>query len=197
MAGDADAQKRHVRAAVRAARADRDAATRDRAAAALSAQLITLVSEAGARRVTCYLPTAGEPDPSEFLAWALDHDVEVLLPISLADRNLAWARHSTCIPEPGRHAIREPVGPRLPSTAAATADLMLIPACAVDASGTRLGWGLGYYDRCLAALDPVPPVYAVVFDEEILPRLPRDPHDVPVTAAVTPGGIRRFPIETR
>lgn len=197
MTDEADARKRRVREAVRAQRSERSEAARDRAAVALSAHLTTLVTQSGARRITCYLPTPGEPDTSQFLQWALSHGIEVLLPISQADRTLAWAYHSAAPPEVGLHGIHEPAGPRLPASAAGTADLMLIPACAVDNSGTRLGWGLGYYDRCLAALDPAPPVYAVVFAEEILPSLPRDPHDVPVMGAVTPAGIRSFHIQTR
>ncbi len=190
------AAKRRVRAAVRAHRTARSAAARASAAAALSAQLIALVEASGARRVTCYLATQEEPDPSGFLAWAAEHGVEVLLPVSLADRTLAWVRAGEGAPVPGRHGILEPVGPRLPASAAGSADLLLIPACAVDRAGTRLGWGLGYYDRCLAGLAQRPPVYAVVFAEDRVAGLPRDPHDVPVTGVVTPAGIGRFPAET-
>lgn len=197
MNGEAPGWKRRVRASVRAQRAERPQRERDRAAQQLSEQLISLVSAAGSQCVTAYLPTAAEPDTRGFLAWALRHGVEVLLPISMPDRTLDWTLHSSAAPAAGRHGILEPVGPRLGSGAAASAELMLVPACAVDETGVRLGWGLGYYDRCLAALEPRPPVYAVVFEAEILPELPSDPHDVPVTGAVSPAGIRRFPTQTR
>ncbi|TDP95626.1 5-formyltetrahydrofolate cyclo-ligase [Leucobacter luti] len=188
----ASERKRSVRNAVRERRAASSAAQRASDAAALGARLIELVERTGATRVSCYLPTATEPDPRAFLSWALAHGVEVLLPISLPDQALAWALHSAVPPIPGRHGILEPAGERLPVTAASTADLLLIPACAVDETGTRLGWGLGYFDRALAALDPLPPVYAVVFEADVFAELPRDPHDVPVTGTVTPASIRRF-----
>lgn len=188
--------KQRVRAAVRASRAARSRADRRAAAAALSAHLIALVEAAQARRVACYLATEGEPDPELFLQWAAEQGIEVLLPVSLPDHTLAWVLAGQGDPAPGRHGIREPVGPRLPATAAGSADLMLIPACAVDRAGTRLGWGLGYYDRCLAALDPRPPVYAVVHDADLVAALPRDPHDVPVTGVVAPAGVRRFAAKT-
>ncbi|MBL3698847.1 5-formyltetrahydrofolate cyclo-ligase [Leucobacter luti] len=186
-------RKREVRATVRARRAARSPERRERDAAELSHHLIELVRAAGARTVTCYLPMADEPDPSGFLDWALGAGVDVLLPVSLPDRGLAWARHSVAPQVVGRHGIREPAGPRLPGSAARDAELLLVPACAVDVTGTRLGWGLGYYDRVLATLDPRVPVFAVVFAEDVLDRLPRDPHDVPVDGAVTPAGTRRFP----
>lgn len=185
-------RKHAVRALVRGRRAALAPAERDRRAAALSNHLIALTRDSGAGRVTCYLPTENEPDPTGFLSWAAAHHVEVLLPVSFPGRTLRWALADGDAPTPGLHGILEPTGPRLPSDAAATADLLIIPACAFDRRGIRLGWGLGYYDRCLAALPRVPPVYAVVFEEDIFDELPNDPHDVPVTGAVTPGGIRRF-----
>lgn len=63
--------------------------------------------------------------------------------------------------------------------AAAAVDLMIVPASAVDHSGVRMGWGLGYFDRALAALSPAPPVFAVVHDDEILPHIPADPRRCP------------------
>ncbi|GAA1609645.1 5-formyltetrahydrofolate cyclo-ligase [Leucobacter chromiireducens subsp. chromiireducens] len=188
--------KRRVRAAVRASRATRSPSDRSTAAAEISAHLIALVEAAQARRVTCYLATAGEPDPELFLQWATEQGIEVLLPVSLPDHTLAWVLAGQGDPVPGRHGIREPVGPRLLATAAGSADLLLIPACAVDRAGTRLGWGLGYYDRCLAALDQRPPVYAVVHDADLVAALPRDAHDIPVTGVVTPAGVRRFAAKT-
>ncbi|MBL3685938.1 5-formyltetrahydrofolate cyclo-ligase [Leucobacter zeae] len=184
--------KRSVRAAVRARRAAMPAERRASAAEALTAVLVEASERLAVRSVTCFISTADEPDTGPFLEWASRRGIEVLLPVSQRDRTLRWAVRGDAPAVPGLHGIPEPPGERLPADAAAGVDLMLVPACAVDRRGTRLGWGLGYYDRCLAALPERPPVYAVVFDEDVLPALPRDPHDVPVTGAATPGGLLRF-----
>lgn len=195
--------KRRLRAQIRAHRAARSPQDRSAARDALTSRLISLVQDREARSITCFVPLPDEPDVSGFLAWAAGADIEVLLPVSLADSQLAWGRLSPATPPSaenvsahsldelaiGRHGIAEPLGERLAGGAAAQTDLMLIPACAVDANGNRLGWGRGYFDRCLAALDPLPPVFAVVFDEDLVPRVPTEPHDVPVTGAVSPGGL--------
>ncbi|UOQ59986.1 5-formyltetrahydrofolate cyclo-ligase [Leucobacter rhizosphaerae] len=189
-------EKRRIRAAVRRsrnARAAQDAAHREIDRDRLTAQLVALVEDLDARVVSCYLPTPGEPDTTGFIAWARDHNVDVLLPVALSEYRLAWARLGDAGTAPGLHGLAEPIGPRLPAEALAGADLLLIPASAVDVSGTRMGWGLGYFDRALATLAPRPPVFAVVHENEILPRVPSDAHDVPVTGAVTSAGIRRFP----
>ncbi len=190
---DRDEQvKRRIRAEVRTRRRGMTGVERLRARAGLAEHLIGLVQRRAARTVTCYLPTADEPDPAEFLDWTLSADVEVLLPIAREDRQLDWARFDGGVTARGRHGILEPTGDRLPPETAGGADLMLIPAGAVDGSGTRLGWGLGYFDRCLAALDRRPPVFAVVFEDDRVPELPREPHDIPVDGVVTPAGVEVF-----
>lgn len=168
--------------------------TQERQAAgiALTDHLAQLARDRGARSVSCYLSTPSEPDTSGFLAWAAANGVETLLPVSHdegASSRLGWVRSHGAETTPGAHGIREPVGKRLPERSVGSVDLMLIPACAVDRRGVRLGWGRGYFDRCLAALDPTPPVFAIVYDDDLLLRLPADPHDVPVLGAVTPSGV--------
>ncbi len=184
-------EKIAVRAEVRARRASASPRERERRRDALAGQLVDLVSDFGARSVTAYVPLGSEPDIGAFLEWASHTGVCVLLPVALPGHRIEWAIDTGARIE-GRHGILEPEGPRLGTEAAGDVDLLLVPACAVDASGTRLGWGLGYYDRMLATLHRRPPVYAVVDDEDVYPSLPRDAHDVPVAGAVTPTRILRF-----
>ncbi len=53
----------------------------------------------------------------------------------------------------------------------------------------RLGWGRGYFDKTIGSMERCPPVYAVIFDDELVPAVPRDVHDQPVTGVVTPTRI--------
>jgi len=188
-----DAQsKRGIRRLVRAERAARDTAALVAAEAALTTRLAGLVAARGARRVACYLPVGGEPDTRGFLAWARGAGVETILPLSREDGLLDWAAAGNGATAPGAFGIPEPLGERLPTGALGGVDLALIPACAVDRSGVRLGWGRGYFDRALSALDRIPPVFAVVHDNEVFDVLPREPHDVPVAGAVTPSRVLLF-----
>ena len=65
-------------------------------------------------------------------------------------------------------------------------DLLVIPAAAVDHTGMRLGWGRGFFDKTLGSMQRCPPVYAVVYDSEVLDEVPSDVHDQRVTGIVTP-----------
>jgi 5-formyltetrahydrofolate cyclo-ligase len=61
------------------------------------------------------------------------------------------------------------------------------PALAVDRHGNRLGRGAGFYDRALTWAAADARLVAVVRDDELLDAIPAEPHDVPMTHALTPG----------
>ena len=55
-----------------------------------------------------------------------------------------------------------------------------------------MGWGRGYFDKTLGSMEKCPPVYAVLFDGELVDEVPRERHDQPVDGAVTPTRIVQF-----
>lgn len=176
-------------------RAERKALNEDQRAAAregFTAHLSELVTEWGARSLSCFLPTQSEPDVRGFLEWAGDEGIETLLPSARKDGLLKWIRPTGDGVLRGAFGIDEPLGECLGTTAVGSVDLMLVPAAAVDLRGSRLGWGRGYFDRCLAMLAEPPPVFAVVFEHELIDRVPTEPHDAPVAGAVTPERVVVF-----
>lgn len=62
-------------------------------------------------------------------------------------------------------------------------DAVLVPALSVDAGGTRIGYGMGFYDRFLREVDAVR--ICPIYDEDMTGELPREAHDEPVDIAVT------------
>lgn len=89
----------------------------------------------------------------------------------------------------GRFGIREPVGGEV--VPPAQIDAVILPCVAFDGSGTRLGWGGGYYDRYLAHC-PGALTIGAAFAVQELERLPREPWDRPLALLVTEQGLRRF-----
>ena len=67
-------------------------------------------------------------------------------------------------------------------------ELLLIPGLAFDRTGTRLGYGRGFYDRLLAEAKNVS-IVGVVPAELIVPALPSEPHDVRVTHLLSEQGV--------
>ncbi|MGH3722248.1 MAG: 5-formyltetrahydrofolate cyclo-ligase [Pseudonocardiaceae bacterium] len=138
--------------------------------------------------VCAYWPVGDEPGSPELLDGLARRGCRVLLPLVDPLGPLDWAEYTgSGSLQAGPLGLLEPTGPRLGRAAIATAVLVLVPALAVDRHGTRLGRGGGHYDRSLPLANPGTPLVAIVRDDEVLASLPAQPHDVPVTAALTPG----------
>jgi 5-formyltetrahydrofolate cyclo-ligase len=64
-------------------------------------------------------------------------------------------------------------------------DAIVVPALALDASGHRLGYGAGYYDRTLARFAPPAVTIGVAFDFQLLAEIAVTEGDVPLDVVVT------------
>lgn len=156
---------------------------------ALANQLFSLAAKVGAKTVAAYLPFGGEPNISTFISGASAHGIRLIMPVSNLDGTLHWVAY-TGASAPGIFGFDEPVGDAVDL---ADAELILIPATAVDEAGNRLGKGKGFYDVALADEKVTAPVAAIVYDAEVLEDLPVENHDQPVNFVVTP----RRTIETK
>lgn len=181
-----------LRREIRLRRRTRSVGDREAATAGLTEQLIALVSERGPSLVACYLSATDEPNTRPFLSWAAANGIEVLVPVSRINGQLDWVFSRGGPEQPGLFGISETVGEAVAPSVFRSVDLLLIPAAAVDRSGMRMGWGRGYFDRALASLEEQPPVFAIVYDDELLDAVPSEPHDRPVDGVVTPGQTCQF-----
>src|SRR3569833_1408912 len=68
--------------------------------------------------------------------------------------------------------------------------LLLVPLLAFDASGHRLGYGGGFYDRTLDKL--AIPAIGIAYAGQEVASLPHEPHDMALSAILTERGLRRF-----
>jgi len=198
VSSDVDHVKRALRADLRERRQLRSDAQRAEAESAIADRLDELVDQLGARSVSCFLSMSTEPGTREFVDRAVARGIRVLLPVTRADGLLDWsvATEELDIAE-GMFGLPEPTGELLGPIAVNDVDLMIIPAAAVDGTGVRMGWGRGYFDKTIGSMEGCPPVYAVIFDSELLDEVPREVHDQPVTGAVTPSRIVTFAPDAR
>ena len=174
------AGKPALRRRIRQSRRERLAARDIEAeATALADHVLTLVQELTAGRVCRVaafesLPT--EP-PTHLLVQRLaaaGH--QVVVPITLPDRDLDWRVAGTSTPL-GLKAIHD-------------SEVVLVPALAADPEGNRLGQGGGSYDRALPRRRPDALLVVLLNDGELLSagEIPTEEHDVRVHVAVTPSG---------
>lgn len=179
-----------MRERLRTARGERPPAERERLADTLGRVLLELDVVRHAACVAVYADLPTEPGTGPLRRLLLERGVDVLLPVTLRDKSLDWARDTGELRPSAHGGGPEPVGERLGPTGIALAGVVLVPALAVDTLGHRLGMGGGSYDRALALADPDVPVLAVVHDDEVLDAavqaVPDEPHDRLVDGVVTP-----------
>ena len=187
--------KTRMRAEARARRHARTNTEQRESASKVTEALGDLIANLGATSVAIFLSTPSEPETREAIGALSARGVQVFAPVSHAEGVMEWILVDASTPErPGPGGMPEPdigVGVGVTSTSISV-DVVICPAAAVDNTGTRLGWGGGYYDRFLADLPAETPVFALVFDNDVITDLPREAHDIPVTGVVTPSGWRRF-----
>jgi len=91
---------------------------------------------------------------------------------------------------PNRWGMDEPTGNK--SVPLETIDVVITPALGAGRNGHRLGYGKGYYDAFLRALDV--PTVCLLYAECLIPWMPAASHDVPIDVLITEDEvIRRQP----
>lgn len=170
-----------------AARAMRTSLKHDGFAQVIAAHAEALAISPGSI-VGGYHALKDEADPALLLARLVDRGCSVAFP-RVAAKDAALEFH--LVPDgevlrPGSFGVHEPLAhwPRV------TPDVLLVPLLAFDRHGTRLGYGGGFYDRTLAALDV--PAIGIAFAAQELDFIPREPHDRTLAAILTEQGLRRF-----
>jgi 5-formyltetrahydrofolate cyclo-ligase len=138
--------------------------------------------------VGAYHAHKDEADPSELLARLVELGARIAFP-RVAARDAALDFHIVPNGEilmPGSFGIPEPLAhwPR------AVPGVLLVPLLAFDARGHRLGYGGGFYDRTLAALDV--PAIGIAYAGQEVASLPVEPHDRRLDAILTEAGLRQF-----
>lgn len=169
--------------------ADRNAAGR-----LIRDALLEMPQVAAAGTVAAYYSAGTEPDTRKLVFALWKRGSYVVLPVLLPDGDLDWASYEG--PDslaPGPRGLLQPVEPvRGPGTVA-RADIVLVPALAVDGRGNRLGRGGGSYDRALARVGGQVPAIGLLYDGELVDRMPAEPHDRALRAVARPSsGITWF-----
>ncbi len=176
--------KGEARRAVRATRRARDVDPSARQADAARSARALRERWAGRRPGTLAafrsLPT--EPECGGIIDAAHEAGWQVIVPVMLEDKDLSWVEADA----PGRLLGVDAIG---------RAAIVVVPALAIDRDGMRLGQGGGSYDRALPRRSRSAWTVALVHDDELALRVPRDEHDVSVDAVVTPGhGVIDLPL---
>ena len=183
MAGPA-AEKAALRAAALDRRAALPPAARAAAAEALAAAADRLAIPAGAA-VSGFLSIRDEIDVGPLLAALAARGHPLALPVVVGGpAGLVFRRWRPGDPlVAAGFGLSEPP----PSAGEVAPEVLLVPLAAFDRRGHRIGYGRGYYDKALAALDAVHRRRAigVAFAAQEVAAVPDEPHDRRLDAVLT------------
>ncbi len=189
---DIKKQKKAMRAAARARRAEAHGGLKDAGTRACSHFLET-IGFRGQSAVAGYLPVGDEFDVLPLLEAAVGYGLPVALPFvpgkgePLVFR--AWSPGEALV----EGALGIPVPP--PGATVLIPSLLLVPMLAFDDAGYRLGYGGGFYDRSLSLLRTKQPgtlAVGVAFAAQQVETVPRNNLDEPLDWIVTEEGARAF-----
>jgi len=129
-----------------------------------------------------YAPIHHEVETSAVAAAALSTGRALLYPAVQGD-GLQFRRVAALSDlVPGRFGIPEPKGgTRSPDDA----DLIVVPGVAFDLFGRRIGYGKGFYDKCLHRLEGSGRLVAFCYDFQLYQEIVGEPHDVTMDMIVT------------
>ena len=179
--------KKALRASVIARRDALDAETRRRGSQAITAKLLALPEYRAARVVCAYASFGSEFDSTVFCSDVVASGKRLLLPrINRAARMLELREVKNLGGDlvAGVWGIREP-GKRRPIVPSAAVEFLLVPGVAFTATGERLGYGGGFYDRLLSGLNAKTPRVAAAFALQLVDAIPTGLSDQRVHLIVT------------
>jgi 5-formyltetrahydrofolate cyclo-ligase len=181
-------QKAIVRRRIRNARAVQAPFERAEAGRAFAHGVLEVINPLRPACIAAYFSTASEPSTDELLNELWSRNIQVLTP-RVDGEALLWVDTERDTPTKiGAFGIREAQGTALVDLG--HAQVIVLPALAIDPMGHRLGQGGGFYDRALSQFEMPPLLIAVVHDSEDQEDIPVESHDARVDVVVTNARIR-------
>jgi len=171
---DVSEAKARIRRRIAATRAARRPEQRAADAEALARRVSALPQLSRPTTVAAYASFGTEPGTGSLLVQLRLRGHRVLLPVLLPDRRLDWV------------SLGDADAARLGVAAIRDARVVVCPGMAADGTGVRLGRGGGSYDRALTHCGDETLRCLLLYDDELLERVPRDEHDEPVDMVITP-----------
>ncbi|OGJ89302.1 MAG: 5-formyltetrahydrofolate cyclo-ligase [Candidatus Raymondbacteria bacterium RifOxyA12_full_50_37] len=163
---------------------------RARQSAEITVKITSHPAYAAARTLFCFMSLPEEVDTQPLIRNALTAGKSVCIPYCIKETGELRAAYISDIDAdcaPGAYQIPEPIEKlRIPS-APLLIDLFIVPGVSFDRNRTRMGRGMGYFDRFLSPLEGKKPLWGIAFNEQIYAYyIPKEEHDVPMDLVFSP-----------
>ncbi len=181
--------KAKIRESAKSARAMIPSDRREEWSACIEEHLIPLLSPY--TTVLVYASKPPEVDTGHLIETLLSVGKNVVVPIIEKDTRslrLSYLHNPACLVR-STFQVPEPIGNEIPASPDAV-EVAVIPLIAFDATGSRLGYGAGYYDRFLKRHRHIVKI-GIAFSLQQQTLLPQDADDVRMDLIVTEKKVYR------
>ena len=149
---------------------------------AILERLVAMIHAEAYPRLGFYWPIRGEIDARELARLHIAAGGQAALPVIVTKHAPVefWNWH------PGIPTVRGVLDIPVPRERhLVIPDVLVVPLIGFDRAQFRLGYGGGYYDRTLAAMNPRPLTIGIAAAEAQLETIYPQPHDIPMDVIVT------------
>jgi 5-formyltetrahydrofolate cyclo-ligase len=154
--------------------------------------LLSLEEYVRAECIALYAAVRNETDTGLILAEAIKAGKRVLYPVVCGNQMEFHQVETADVLQKGTFGIPEPT----PSGAChqiTDIDMIVVPGVVFDLSGHRIGYGKGYYDRCLQQSGCRANTVGLCHDFQLLDeKIPADSHDITMEIIVSETRIIRI-----
>lgn len=173
--------KDEIRSELRAKRRALTAEEQNVMSVKITEQLISLPCIMQAETVMIYMSAFKEPSTAEIAEYLKSSQKKIVVPISNTQDYTITPVYLSGALSAGAYGIPEPTLCK-PADIKAI-DVALIPGIGFDLSGSRIGFGKGYYDRFLAEFTGLK--IGICYDFQMLADIPTSEHDVKMDLIIT------------
>lgn len=160
------------------------AAARRRKSGAILKKLLKNPAFKNAKVIFTYAALPREVQTKALITCALKSKKKVFIPkVNLEKKTLSFRqvrRWSEL--KKGPFGVLQPSAPK--DKKKTVPDLLIVPGLGFDRKGGRIGQGLGFFDRFLERFSKTPSI-GLAFREQIVKKIPREKHDLPVDKVIT------------
>ena len=139
---------------------------------------LDLLTELGPKNIHCYLSFRSEVDTSSLIHSLQSDGINITSPVTTEINGVPMLEHYALTDERVTGAFGVPEPRREKKIDPDTIDAVIVPIVAYDGTGTRLGYGKGYYDKFLSGLSLDVAKIGLAFSVQETYSIPSMPHDV-------------------
>ena len=134
--------------------------------------------------IASYFPIGSEVNTNHIMLDILEQGKNLLLPKVVGDNLEFYTVPNLKALEKGSFDIMEP---KDVCKRAEKIDCVLVPTVGISKSGSRLGYGNGYYDKFLSTTNAAK--ISLTYSKQIVKSIPNSPHDIKIDWIVTENEI--------